>query len=84
MGGAVKDGVVLGGLLLAFATLITIHIAIAVRMVVRVQPRYRGLVALFVVPLAPLWAYEQRWRRMSIVWVAALFCYVAFRALAEL
>lgn len=84
MGGAVKDAVVLGGLLLSFATLVTTHVAIAVRMLWRVEPRYRGIVALLVAPLAPLWAYEQRWRRMSFLWVGALLLYVVFRVLAEL
>lgn len=84
MGGAVKDAIVLGGLLLAFAVLLTTHVAIAVRMMWRVQPRYRGLLALVVVPLAPLWAYEQRWRRMSFVWLGALGAYVLFRVVAEL
>ncbi|MBW2528992.1 MAG: hypothetical protein JRI23_32750 [Deltaproteobacteria bacterium] len=83
MGGAVKDAIVLGGLLLSFATLLTAHVAIAVRMMWRVRPRYRGLLALVVAPLAPLWAYEQRWKRLSLAWVGGLAAYVVFRVAAQ-
>lgn len=84
VGGGFVDGVVLVALLVSFATLVSVHLAIAVRMVWRVRPRYRGLVALIVVPLAPLWAYEQRWRRMSATWVTALGIYLVARVVAAL
>ena len=80
----VKDGIVLTVLLLSFATLLTTHIAIAVRLIVRVRPRYRGVLALFVPPLAPVWAYAQTWRAMCWIWVAAVVAYAAAVGAAHL
>jgi len=79
----VKDFVVLGVLLLSFATLVTVHVAIAVRLGRRTRPHYRGLVAFLVPPLAPWWAYEQRWRRMCFTWLGAVACYLAALLLAR-
>lgn len=79
-----KDGVVLAALLLSFATLVTMHVAIVVRLIWSATPRYRGIVALVVPPLAPVWAYEQQWRRMCWIWVGALLVYAAFLATATL
>ena len=79
-----RDFVVLAALLLSFATLLTTHVAIAVRLTWRARPRYRGVVALLVPPLAPWWAYEQRWRRMALVWLGAVAVYLVARVLAAL
>ncbi len=79
-----KDGVVLAALLLSFATLVTMHVAIVVRLIWRATPRYRGVVALVVPPLAPVWAYEQRWRRMCWIWGGAVVIYASFLAVATL
>jgi hypothetical protein len=78
----VRDYAVLAGLLLSFATLLTTHVAIAVRLGLRARPRYRGVVALLVPPLAPFWAYEQRWRTMVLLWVGAVAVYLVTRVLA--
>lgn len=74
---AVKDTIVLAVLVLAFATLVTTHLVIAVRMMWRVQPRYRGLVALVVPPMAPVWAWGQRWTKLASLWVGAVVIYAA-------
>jgi hypothetical protein len=78
----VRDYAVLAALLLSFATLLTTHVAIALRLVLRARPRYRGVVALLVPPLAPWWAYEQGWRRMVVVWIVAVAVYLVIRVLA--
>ena len=83
-GRAVKEIVVVAALLLSFATLLTTHIAIGVRLTWRVRPRYRGLLALLVPPLAPVWAYEQRWRRMGALWVGSVLIYTAALVVALL
>jgi len=81
---AVKDVVVLAALLLSFATLVTTHVVIAVRLVWRVKPRYRGLIALMVPPLAPVWAHGNRWRRLCWTWVGAVAVYALCLALAAI
>jgi len=63
-------------LVLSFATLVTSHVVIAVRLAWRTQPRYRGLVALVVPPMAPVWAWGQRWTRLSSLWIGSLLAYV--------
>lgn len=71
-----KDIVVLAVLILAFATLVTVHVALAGRLALRSQPRWRGLVALVVPPLAPIYGFRQGWRRTSALWLAATITYL--------
>ena len=82
MGGLV-DAITLGALLLCFATLVTTHVAISARLLGH-QPRYRGLVALVVPPLAPWWAHEKRWRGLVWLWVGSVLGYVVALVIAEL
>lgn len=79
---AVRETLLLAVLLLAFATWVTVHIAISVRLVLAGPPRHRGLLALFLPPLAPWWAWERRWRVSSALWVSAVVVYAVVRALA--
>ena len=78
----VKDVVVVVALVVAFATLVTTHVAIVARLVWRVRPRYRGLLAVVLPPLAPLWAYEQRWPVMWMLWLGAIVTYGVLLAVA--
>jgi hypothetical protein len=77
------DAITLGALLLCFATLVTTHVAIAARLLGH-HPRYRGLVALVVPPLAPWWAHEKRWRVLVWLWVGSTVGYAVARVVAEL
>lgn len=70
-----KDALVLGALLVSFATLLTTHVAISVRLLLRQKPRYRGLLALVVPPLAPAWAYAADWRGLCWLWVGSVVAY---------
>jgi len=70
-----KNTVVLAVLVSSLATLLLTHLTIAVKLVRQVKPRYRGLLALLVPPLAPLWAYRQRWQRLCWLWVSAVLIY---------
>jgi hypothetical protein len=78
----VKDYIVLAALLLSFATLVTVHVYLAFRLVARTRPRWRGAVALVVPPLAPIWAFREGWRRSGTLWIAALLAYVVARIAA--
>ena len=80
--GVVRETLLLAVLLLAFATWVTVHVAISVRLFLAGPPRHRGLLALFLPPLAPWWAWERRWRVSSVLWVAAVVVYALVRALA--
>ncbi len=73
---------VLAALVLAFATFVTVHVFLAGRLTLRARPRWRGLLALVVPPLAPLWAFREGWRRSATLWVAAVLAYVVARIAA--
>ncbi len=79
-----NDKLVLAALLVSFATLVTTHVVIAVRLLWRARPRYRGLVALVVPPLAPVWAYGEQWRRLCWLWVGSVVVYAVFLGLGSL
>ena len=77
-----RDAAVWLALVVAFATLLTAHLFIAVRLTLN-KPRYRGIVALVVVPLAPLWAYEKRWRAAFWCWLTAVAVYTVALVVAQ-
>ena len=72
----VKDALVLAGLVLGFATLVTVHLALAARLVLRERPRWRGLVALVVPPLAVIWGFRAGFRRNAVLWLVAVVIYL--------
>ena len=76
-----KDALVLGGLLLAFALLMTMHMAIVFGLAQR-SPRWRALAALFVPPLAPYWALRGGMMVRASVWIGSLVLYATFLGIA--
>jgi hypothetical protein len=77
-----KDILLVGAVVLAFAFLVTAHLAIAVGLVAR-TPRWRALVALVLAPLAPYWAWREHMRVRAGIWTAGLLLYVAARIAAS-
>lgn len=71
-----KDYVVLGAVILGFASLITVHVYIAARLLLRDRPRWRGLVAFVIPPLAPIWGYRHGLRVAPTLWLVAVLVYV--------
>ena len=61
-------------LLTSFALLCTAHVGLTLGLLAR-TPRWRGLVAFLLPPLAPYWAYESGLRKEAAVWVIAAFVY---------
>ena len=70
----VRDIVVLGALVGAFAVLVTAHVTLALGLCRR-TPRWRAPVAFVVVPLAPAWGWRTGMRARSAIWVAAAVVY---------
>ncbi len=62
----------------AFAAWVTDHVALSVGLLRR-APRWRGLVALVIAPLAPVWGFGARLRVRSVLWVVLACAYVALR-----
>ena len=60
---------------LAFALLVTAHLAIAVGLVAK-TPKWRALVALVFAPMAPYWAWREHMRIRAGIWAAGLVLYV--------
>jgi hypothetical protein len=61
---------------LGLATLITVHVSLVWRFL-WLRPRWRGLVALVVPPLAVIWAFRAGWKRSATLWVGAVCVYLA-------
>ena len=76
-----RDEVVAGALVLAFAVLVTAHVALVVGLAAR-APRWRARVALAVPPLAPYWGWGTL-RRRSVLWVASAVVYGVLRVVAS-
>ena len=75
------DALNLLGAALAFGLLITAHVVLAASLAIERRPRWRGLVALLVPPLAPYWGMEERMRLRSALWLGAAAAYVVALAL---
>jgi hypothetical protein len=74
----VRDVVVFGVVIVAFASAATFHLALAIGLARRV-PRVRGLVAFFIPPLAPYWGFAEHMPVRSIGWIASVAVYVVAR-----
>jgi hypothetical protein len=70
-----NDLVTIVALAIAFAILVTAHLAIVVGLLRR-SPRWRAPVALVVPPLAPFWAWREKMRVRGIAWVVGGVAYV--------
>ena len=77
-----KDSLVLAALVVGFATLVTLHVTLAVRLLLQ-HPRWRGLVALFVPPLGLFWAFRAGWYRIATLWLVAVLLYVIALIIAQ-
>ncbi len=76
-----RDQIVLGLVVLSFATLLTVHVAIAYGLLWR-RPRWRSAAALFGGPVAPIIAWREGLRVRAGIWVGALVLYGVARILA--
>lgn len=76
------DFFVFAALVLAFATLLTAHVTLAIGLGRR-APRWRAPVALFAAPLAPWWGWRGKMRVRSILWIVAAGAYAITLAAAH-
>ena len=77
-----KDMILVGAVVLAFAFLVTAHVAIVVGLLSK-APRWRAGAALVLAPLAPYWAWRERMRIRAGLWTAGLVVYVVARIAAS-
>ncbi|HEX9295908.1 MAG TPA: hypothetical protein VF881_08730 [Polyangiaceae bacterium] len=78
-----RDVLLVGGLVLAFATLVTVHVAIVFGLA-KEQPRWRAAVAFFVPPLAPYWALRGGMKVRGGIWIGSVILYSALLGVAAL
>ena len=69
------DEWVMAVLVVAFATLLTAHVALLFGLAMR-PPRWRAVAAAVVAPLAPFWGLRARMPVRSAVWLASGLAYV--------
>ncbi len=71
-----KDAILMAALAIGLATLVTTHVAIAGRILLRQRPWWRGLVAFVVPPLGLFWAIRAGWRVTAGLWIGSILVYV--------
>jgi hypothetical protein len=79
-----KDLVVAVLLIFGFAAFVTAHVWLAVRLIIHAKPRIRGVLALVVPPLAPIWGYREGFRKGAVLWLVTLSLYVVARLAVHL
>ncbi len=77
-----RDDLLAGALVLAFATLVTSHVALVAGLC-GMRPRTRALLAFFVAPLAPYWGWRAGMRVRGSFWVGSALAYATLRVVAS-
>lgn len=77
-----RDAAVVAVLVVAFATLVTAHVTLALGLLRR-SPRWRGALALVVPPLAPWWGWREGMRARAAIWLLAAPVYAVSLWLAS-
>jgi hypothetical protein len=69
-----RDEALSVGLVLAFAALVTAHLTLVAGLAGR-KPRWRALVALLVLPLAPAWGRREGFHVRTVIWAVSAVAY---------
>jgi hypothetical protein len=77
-----RDEAVFGSLIVAFAALCVAHLSLVLGLA-RQPPRWRALVALVIVPLAPFWGRRERMHTRVVAWVVSACAYACLLWLAS-
>jgi hypothetical protein len=78
-----RNGILVGGLVLAFATLVTVHVAIVLGLALR-DPRWRALAAFVVPPLAPYWALQSGMIARGAIWIGSVVLYASLLGISAI
>jgi hypothetical protein len=78
-----KDGILVLGLVLAFAALVTVHVAIVLGLAWR-DPRWRAVAAFFVPPLAPYWAVQSGMMIRAAIWIGSVVLYTSLLGISAI
>lgn len=69
-----KDMVIVGGGIVAFAFLVAVHVSIVFGLARR-PPRWRALAALVIAPTAPWFAWQEHMRKRAALWLLGAVIY---------
>ncbi len=73
-----REILAVAAMLVAFAVLVTTHVTIVWALAFR-APRWRAIVATFLPPFAPWWAFREGLHARGVIWIVAMTFYVAAR-----
>ncbi len=73
-----RDELAAGALIGSFAAWGVVHVLLVARLLAE-RPRWRGVLAIVVPPLAPYWAARAGRRVRAAAWIVALVIWVAAR-----
>jgi hypothetical protein len=77
-----RDAMLAGSLVLAFALFVTAHVTLVAGLATRAE-RWHALVAFFALPLAPYLGYANGMRKRAALWGLSAAAYVVLRWVAE-
>ncbi len=69
-------------MVLGFALFVTAHLSLAGSLLLFDKPRWRGLAALILPPLAPIFGFRVGRKKAAIAWLAAVILYAIARVVA--
>lgn len=72
-----RDALVLGLMVLGFGLLVTAQVRLVVVLLFAGRPRWHGLAAFLVPPLAPFYGWRAGRKVNAVVWVVAAVLYLA-------
>ena len=78
-----RDALLFGGVVVAFAALCTVHVAIVFGLF-KQHPRWRAPVAFFVPPLAPYWALRSGMVVRGGIWIGSVILYTTLLGLSAI
>jgi hypothetical protein len=76
------DEIIVAAIVVAFASLLTTHVAIAAGLASRIGPA-RALLALVAFPLAPWWGARRGMHGRAVLWITSAGAYVVLRVFAR-
>ncbi len=65
-------------LALPFAVFITAHVSLVYGLLMQ-KPRWHGVAALLIWPVAPIWGLQSGLRYRSAIWIVSLMAYAVLR-----
>ncbi|NUP09851.1 MAG: hypothetical protein HOW73_27710 [Polyangiaceae bacterium] len=76
------DAVLFALMVLTFAAFVTVHLVLVAALTFAHRPRWRGVAALVLPPLAAIWGWRAGRKRSVVLWGSAIVLYALVRLIA--